>query len=79
MSRENVPSRDFVAVTPHDTTNFTHIPRAIYVGTTGNVAAVDSDGTAVTFVGVPAGAFLPIRPTRINNTNTTASDIVALY
>jgi len=32
----------------------------------------------VTFVGVPAGAVLPIATSRVNATNTTAANIVAL-
>lgn len=52
--------------------------RAIYVGTTGDVEAT-VNGVAVVFVGVPAGAFLPIRATNIVATNTTADDLVALY
>lgn len=73
------PATDFAAVTPHDSTNFTTVPRAIYVGGAGNLVAIGAGGDAVTFVGVAAGTLLPIRPTRINSTNTTATSIVALY
>lgn len=80
MSRETVSARDFVAVTPSDTVNLARgVPRGIYVGGAGNLVAVDSDGTAVTFTGVLAGSILPIRPIRINATSTTATAIVALY
>jgi hypothetical protein len=70
---------DFVAVTPHDSTNFTRIPRGIYVGGVGNLQAVKHDGTVVEFTAVQAGTLLPIRPKRINSTDTTASAIIALY
>lgn len=69
----------YSAVTPSDSTDFTSIARAIYVGTAGNVAAVRHDSTVVTFSNVPAGAVLPIAVRRINATNTTASNIVALF
>ena len=74
------PAHAAVAVTPH---NSTHIPgeaiRAPYVGTTGNVAVVFStDGAPVVFTAVPAGTVLPIRAVRVNNTGTTASNIVGL-
>lgn len=67
-----------VAVTPSDATNFTDGEcRALYVGVTGDVVGV-VNGSAVTFTAVPVG-ILPVRFTRINSTNTTASSMVALY
>jgi len=69
----------YEAVTPSDSTDLTTLARAIYVGGAGNVAAVQHDGTAVTFTGVPAGTVLPIAVRRINSTNTTATAIVALH
>jgi hypothetical protein len=33
----------------------------------------------VTFVAVPAGALLPIRPRRVHASGTTAASILALY
>jgi hypothetical protein len=73
-------SRGF-AITPSDTVSFTldRVSRGIYVGVAGNVVAVMLDGSVLTFVGVPAGAILPIQCTRINNTSTTATTMVALY
>lgn len=70
---------DWATVTPHDSTNFTFRPRAIWVGGAGNVVAVSQAGTVKTFVGVPAGTLLPIRPVRINSTSTTATAMLALY
>lgn len=75
----NAPASNFVAVTPHDSTDLANVSRAIWVGGAGNVAAVTVAGTAVTFAGVPAGTLLPIRVSRINATNTTATDIVAVW
>jgi len=73
------PAHDYYAVTPSDATDETVFFRALYIGSAGNVAAVPiDDGTAVTFVGVPAGTVLPIRGRRVNSTNTTASNIVGL-
>jgi hypothetical protein len=75
----NGPANSFVAVTPHDSTDLTTVSRAIWVGTGGNVVAVTASGSPVTFNNVPDGTLLPIRVSRINSTNTTASDIVALW
>ena len=72
-------ARFFSAVTPHDSTGFTEAARGLYVGGAGNVVAVDRNGNAVTFVAVPAGAILPVVCIRVNATNTTATNIVALY
>lgn len=74
------PSRNGVAVTPSDTQNLAGgACRALYIGTTGNVSAVFPDGTQVTFNSIAAGVVLPIQALRINNSGTTASNIVALY
>lgn len=72
------PASGAAAVTPSDSTNFTVVPRAIYVGVGGDVVAV-INGTAITFKNVPTGALLPIVCTRINSTSTTATNMVALY
>lgn len=72
-------AKNAVAVTKSDTTSVTC--KAIYVGGAGNVAiAFGSADTAVTFVGVAAGTFLPIELMngRIMSTNTTATDMVAV-
>ena len=79
-------AQGFAVITPSDTVNFSFtlggqtklITRGIYVGTTGNVVAVDQDNNAITFIAVPAGALLPICAKRVNSTNTTASNLVAL-
>jgi hypothetical protein len=73
------PAVNFVAVTPHDSTNLAQEARALFVGGAGNVACINKAGTAVTFVGVTAGSILPVRTLRINSTNTTATYIVALF
>lgn len=72
------PAKDAVAVTPHDTNDLTYLPRALYVGVSGDVK-VDMIGSGtVTFVGVPVG-ILPVRVTRVYSTGTTATDIVAIW
>lgn len=73
------PSVNFSAITPSDTAYLTSIPKAIYVGVGGNVVAVNASDVAVTLKNIPDGTVLPIRPTRINATSTTATDIVGLY
>lgn len=70
---------DAAAVTPHDSTNFSSMTRALYVGVTGNVTVVMKSGAVVLFSAVPVGTILPVRCSRVNATGTTASGIVALF
>lgn len=80
------PSFKAAAVTKSDTTLLTittsagvpQLPKALYIGGAGDVAAQFNDGTTVTFSAVPVGTILPIRPQRVMAA-TTASLIVALY
>lgn len=69
----------WASVTPHDSTNFTVVPDALWVGGAGNIVLVGSDDVAVTFTGVPAGTYLQVSPKRVNATSTTATAIVAIY
>jgi len=73
------PCMNGEAVTPHNSTDLAQTSRAIFVGGAGNLVAVMAGGTTVTFTGVVAGSILPIRVTRINSTNTTATNIVSIY
>lgn len=53
--------------------------KALYVGTTGDVAVkMSAAGVSIVFDAVPAGAILPIAPFQVLATGTAASDIVAL-
>ena len=72
------PAQRLASVTPSAATVVNC--RALYVGTTGNVAIMAfGDTVAVTLTSVPAGALLPIACGKIMSTNTTASNIVALF
>lgn len=66
-------------VSPSDTDELATISRALYVGGAGNIALVMASGDAVTFTGVLAGSFLPIRVKKIKSTLTTATYILNLY
>lgn len=66
------------AVTPSDVT-ILPTTRGLYIGTGGDVAVVMADGgSAVTFSSVLAG-FMPVQVTKVMSTNTTASNILALW
>jgi hypothetical protein len=68
---------DAATVTASDTTRFS--PSVVYVGTTGNVNVVTSQGTTVLFTAVPAGAVIPVRVIGVLSTSTTASTIVRIF
>ena len=73
-----VSAYDAVAITPSDATVL-RPTRGIYVGTGGNIAVQMALGNTVTLVGVLGGSILPIQVVKVLSTNTTASNMVALY
>lgn len=73
------PVRSCFAVTPHDSNALATMPRALYIGGSGNLVVIlAGDSVAVTFTGVIAGTILPIRANIVKSTLTTATGIVAL-
>ncbi len=66
------------AVTPSDATVVN--ARALYIGGAGNVAIkTDAAATAVTFIAPPVGTVLKVQSYIVMSTNTTATNIVALF
>lgn len=49
----------------------------LYVGGTGNLSVITAAGDDITYVGVPAGVFLPIQVIRVVSASTTATDFIA--
>ena len=65
-------------ITPSDSIDLTYIPKALYVGVTGDITmTLKADSASVLFKAVPVGV-LPVRPLRVYATGTTATNIVAL-
>jgi hypothetical protein len=73
------PAHRAAAVTPSDSTDLATAARALYIGGAGDVALVTVGGDTVTFSALPAGAILPVRVARVRSTNTTATNIIALW
>lgn len=75
------PSDTYSAITPSDNSddNFTNQTIAIYVGSGGNIVAVNESGGTTTFVGAVTGSTIPIRCVRVNSTSTTASNLVGFF
>jgi len=66
-------------VVPDDEAELPRVPKALYIGTGGDIAlrGVGAD-TDATFRNVPSGFLLPVRAQFVRATGTTAEDIVAL-
>lgn len=73
------PASSAFAITKSDATVFAQPTRGLWVGGTGDVAVRMLDQTTVTFVGVPAGVYLPVRVDKVLSTGTSATNIVGLY
>lgn len=77
----NPPARYAFPITPHNSTEISPTPRAIYVGAAGDITAVlvGDPGTEVLFKSVPVGTILDIQPLLIKASGTGASQILGLY
>jgi len=73
------PARDAAAVTPSDSAQISPVARALYVGGSGDIKLVTEEGTTVTFQDIVAGSILPVKVTKVFATDTTATNIVALF
>lgn len=73
------PIEDGASIAPDDVDDLDDVTRAIWVGTGGNVK-VDLKGSGtVTLNNVADGTMLPLRVTKVHATDTTASNMVALW
>jgi len=73
------PSDYAVAVTPSDSADLAKVSRGLYVGASGDVKVDLASGETVTFVALAAGIVHPLQVRRVYSTDTTATDIVAVY
>lgn len=80
MSINTGPAYGAESVTPHDSNGIAET-RALYIGGAGDVKVdmANGDDTAITFSAVPAGTILPIRVIKVYDTDTDATNILALY
>ncbi|KQS05154.1 hypothetical protein ASG11_04075 [Sphingomonas sp. Leaf357] len=76
----SAPATRAVAVVPHDTNGLSDVPKALYVGTGGNITLRGVGGGAdVVFRNVAGGSVLPVRAAFVRATGTSAADLIALY
>ncbi len=73
------PAMRAQAILPSDTVTLAEIPKALYIGTGGNLNLIAVGDTAiVAFRNIQPGTILPVRVAKVMQTGTTAADIVAL-
>jgi hypothetical protein len=68
------PVRSFIGITPSDTLDIPQRPRALFIGTAGNLTCIGDNGVEVTF-NLPTG-WHPLSPLRIKATGLTAGGII---
>lgn len=78
VETEISPARSAAAVTPNDSADLTEPAKALYVGVAGDVSVdLVQGGESIVFKNVQG--ILPVAVKRVNSTDTTATDIVALW
>lgn len=82
------PSTKYSAVTKSDTEilsyvnadgSVLHTARAFMIGGAGDIALQNDAGTAVVFKGLPSGSIISVSSSYVMATDTSATDIVALF
>lgn len=77
---DTAPAVDAKTVTPNDGAALPDgSATALYFGGAGNVKIKTAMDTDITFIGLTAGAILPVRVKQVFSTGTTATNIIALY
>lgn len=88
MAYQKLQAERAALVTPSNTVDIPYVggdgttpswPCVLYIGGAGNIRVLTAGGDDVVFIGVLAGTFLPIQVVRVFSTNTTATNIVALW
>ena len=80
VSQKDSKATNAISVTPDDANDLATTPtEGLYIGVTGNVKVDMIDGSTITFTALKGGIVYPYQVSRVYATDTTATDIVALY
>lgn len=72
------PATAAETIAPSNTVALSHVTRAIYVGSAGDLRVTLVGGGTVTLTGVQGGVIYPLRATHVLATGTTATGLVGL-
>ncbi len=76
----SAPATAAVPITPSDSAPLGTLPKAIYVGTGGDIVMRGKADTAdQVWRNLPNGALVPFRAAYVRAAGTTAADLLALY
>ena len=88
MSYQKLQAYRAAAVTPSNTVDIPSVSTqdgtgnngcVLYVGGAGDIKVTTAGGDTVVFTGLLAGMFVPVQVLRVWATDTTATNIVALW
>lgn len=88
MAYQKLQAYRAAAVTPSNTVNIPSVSTqdgagnngcVLYVGGDGDIKVTTAGGDTVVFTGLLAGMFVPVQVLRVWATDTTATNIVALW
>lgn len=88
MSYQKLQAYRAADVTPNDSADIPSVSTqdgsgnngcVLYIGGAGNIKVTTAGGDTVTFTGLLAGMFLPVQVLRVWSTDTTATNIIALW
>ena len=80
VSQKGSKATNAVAVTPDDANDLEITPTsALQVGGSGDVKVEMEDGTTIVLPSLTAGVVYPYSITRVYATDTTATNVIALY
>lgn len=72
------PGVDAFTIVPDDRATLPEVPRAIYIGSAGNLSCVTLQGTTVTVQNLGAGTVLSLRVAQVRATGTTARGLLGI-
>ena len=88
MAYQKLQAYRAAAVTPNDNADIPSVSTedgtgnngcVLYVGGAGNLAVTTAGGDTLIFFGLLAGTFVPVQVVRVWASDTTATNIVALW
>ena len=88
MAYQKLQAYRAAAVTPSNTVDIPSVSTqdgtgnngcVLYIGGDGDVKVTTAGGDTVTFTGLLAGMLIPVQVLRVSSTDTTATNIIALW